>query len=306
MYFLKRLIFMVPMLLVISFLAFRLVRVAPGGPFDRERVPASPEVERQLKEKYHLDEPLWMQYLRYLGGLVRDMKGVLLEVGGMADHADFDAAIKPVATDAGVQLAARYLPGTAQLDVGGDWFDALQLPDGKLVSILDVEHALEIVYGVTDVPELEPVARPGAAVFFADDSAVARREIVRVLDGLNVVHQHAANGREAWARLDAMASRAEIEGEPLAERLHLILTDAEMPEMDGYVLARCIKADARFAGIPVVMHSSLSSEANRSMGKSVGVDAYVAKFNPRALADTLRPLIAQPAARAAALPEVTP
>ncbi|PYJ06519.1 MAG: hypothetical protein DME25_06525 [Verrucomicrobia bacterium] len=70
MYFLKRLLLMVPLLLVISLLAFVLVRVAPGGPFDRERKPASPEIERQLKAHYHLDEPVWKQYLRYLDGLV--------------------------------------------------------------------------------------------------------------------------------------------------------------------------------------------------------------------------------------------
>ena len=71
----------------------------------------------------------------------------------------------------------------------------------------------------------------------------------------------------------------------------LIIMDVMMPEMDGYVLTKNIKSDARFEGVPVVMHSSLSSEANRAMGKSVGVDAYVAKFDAEALADTLRPLI---------------
>jgi oligopeptide transport system permease protein len=67
MYFLKRIIFAVPLLLVISALAFALVHLAPGGPFDRERAPASPEIERNLKAAYHLDEPLWKQYLRYFG-----------------------------------------------------------------------------------------------------------------------------------------------------------------------------------------------------------------------------------------------
>ena len=62
---------MFPLLLVISFMAFALVRVAPGGPFDKERKPASPEIERNLKAKYHLDEPLWKQYLRYLAGVVQ-------------------------------------------------------------------------------------------------------------------------------------------------------------------------------------------------------------------------------------------
>jgi two-component system chemotaxis response regulator CheV len=168
-----------------------------------------------------------------------------------------------------------------------------ELPDGKLASVLDVEHVLEQVYGEPDVPELEPVERTDSTIFFADDSAVARKEIVRVLDMLAVKHQHAGNGREAWERLQSMAARAQAEGEPLSKRLQLILTDAEMPEMDGYVLTRCIKNDPRFTGIPVVMHSSLSSAANRSMGKQVGVDAYVAKFDARVLADTLRPLISE-------------
>ncbi|MCX6887290.1 MAG: ABC transporter permease [Verrucomicrobia bacterium] len=69
MYFLKRIIFALPLLLAISFLTFFLVRVAPGGPFDRERKPASPEIERQLQAKYHLDEPVLNQYMRFLGDL---------------------------------------------------------------------------------------------------------------------------------------------------------------------------------------------------------------------------------------------
>jgi oligopeptide transport system permease protein len=70
MYFVKRILFLIPLLLVISFMAFALVRAVPGGPFDRDRKPASPEIERNLRAKYHLDEPLWQQYLRYLGGIL--------------------------------------------------------------------------------------------------------------------------------------------------------------------------------------------------------------------------------------------
>mgnify|MGYP002622586141 CR=1 FL=1 len=71
MYFLKRILTMIPLLLIISFMAFALIRVAPGGPFDRERKPASPEIERALRAKYHLDEPLVKQYFRYLGGVLK-------------------------------------------------------------------------------------------------------------------------------------------------------------------------------------------------------------------------------------------
>lgn len=67
MFFLKRILFTIPLLLVISLAAFLLVHSAPGGPFDRARAPASPEIRRQMEAKYHLNEPVWKQYLRYLG-----------------------------------------------------------------------------------------------------------------------------------------------------------------------------------------------------------------------------------------------
>ena len=129
------------------------------------------------------------------------------------------------------------------------------------------------------------------SVFFCDDSIVARRKITEVLEKLGVRHKHATNGAEAWTRLQAIAAHAHQTGRKMREEIRLILVDAEMPEMDGYVLTKNIKNDPRFEGVPIVMHSSLSSEANRAMGKSVGVDAYVAKFDAEALADTLRPLL---------------
>ena len=76
MYFIRRILFAVPLLLIISVIAFTLVHLVPGGPFDRERAPASPEIERNLRATYHLDEPVWKQYLRFFG-LVweKDMNG---------------------------------------------------------------------------------------------------------------------------------------------------------------------------------------------------------------------------------------
>lgn len=71
MFFAKRLVFLLPLLLLISVLAFALLRLAPGGPFDKERAPATPEIRRAIEAKYHLDEPVWRQYLRYMGGVLR-------------------------------------------------------------------------------------------------------------------------------------------------------------------------------------------------------------------------------------------
>jgi len=165
-----------------------------------------------------------------------------------------------------------------------------ELPNGKLVSILDVEQILENTFGETMVGDLQRLDESvDYNVFFADDSAVARKKIAEVLDKMGVKHKHALNGQEAWTRLLGMAAHAQQTGKDLRDEVQLILVDAEMPEMDGYVLTKNIKNDSRFSGIPVVMHSSLSSEANRAMGSRVGVDAYVAKFDADMLAETLRP-----------------
>jgi two-component system chemotaxis response regulator CheV len=167
-----------------------------------------------------------------------------------------------------------------------------ELENGTLVSLLDVEQILANAFGeaiIVDIPPAQVSEETG--VFFVDDSIVARRKIAEVFDKLGVKHKHATNGAEAWSRLQGLAAHAQQTDTSLRDAIRLILVDAEMPEMDGYVLTKNIKADARFEGIPVVMHSSLSSEANRAMGQAVGVDAYIAKFDAEILADTLRPMI---------------
>jgi len=160
------------------------------------------------------------------------------------------------------------------------------------VSLLDVEQILANAFGeaiIVDFPPAQVSEETG--VFFVDDSIVARRKIAEVFDKLGVKHKHATNGMEAWGRLQGLAAHAQQTNSTLRDDIRLILVDAEMPEMDGYVLTKHIKSDSRFEGIPVIMHSSLSSEANRAMGQAVGVDAYVAKFDAEILADTLRPML---------------
>ncbi len=167
-----------------------------------------------------------------------------------------------------------------------------ELEDGSLVSILDVEQILTDAFGEAVVGNVERIeSEHELCVFFADDSLVARRKIIEVLDKMGVKHVQANNGREAWDRLKAMADAAQSSGFNLHDQIQVILTDAEMPEMDGYVLTQRIKGDSRFDDIPVVMHSSLSSDANRAMGKRVGVDNYVSKFDSIVLSSTLRPLL---------------
>ncbi|RCS59362.1 chemotaxis protein [Parvibium lacunae] len=180
-------------------------------------------------------------------------------------------------------------PQSMPAHVSGKITALTELPDGKLVSILDVEQILGDVIGDEPVPTFEPVTEEvgNATLFFADDSPLARKKIMEVLDKLKITYQFAHNGREAWEKLRAVAAKAEAENANLSKQIGMILVDAEMPEMDGYVLTRHIKEDARFKGIPVVMHSSLSSVANKKLGQQVGVDGYVAKFHPEELASMI-------------------
>jgi len=167
-----------------------------------------------------------------------------------------------------------------------------ELDNGSLVSILDVEQIMASAFGEDVVGAVEKVeGGHEKSVFFVDDSTVARKKIAELLDKLGVKHVQAHNGLEGWQRLQGLAESASNSGHDLHSQIQVILVDAEMPEMDGYVLTQHIKSDRRFDNIPVVMHSSLSSEANRSMGKRVGVDYYVPKFDGIMLAETLRPLL---------------
>lgn len=168
-----------------------------------------------------------------------------------------------------------------------------ELPDGKLVSLLDVEQILASTFGEDVVGNIEKVERGHElCVFFVDDSGVARKKISELLDKMGVNHMQANNGLEGWECLKGLADTAQNSGMSLHDQIQIILVDAEMPEMDGYVLTQHIKSDKRFNGIPVVMHSSLSYEANQDMGKRVGVDYYVSMFDASALSSTLRPLLA--------------
>lgn len=170
-----------------------------------------------------------------------------------------------------------------------------ELQDGRLIMMVDVERILAETAGVDDeglYARLKPLSRTDRSVIYADDSSVARKQIERTLDALQIGYVGAINGQSAWQELERIADSAQIAGRPVREFVQAVLTDVEMPVMDGYMLTKMIKADSRFAGIPVVMHSSLSSASNQQLGRSVGVDAYVPKLEPEKLAQTLERLLA--------------
>jgi two-component system, chemotaxis family, chemotaxis protein CheV len=189
--------------------------------------------------------------------------------------------------------AMRVPPAMLLAELGGLVTAVTELKDGRLVMMVDVEKVLSETSrydNETIFQNVKPLGKD-RTVFFVDDSSVARNQIMRTLDAMQVKHISAINGLQAWDELVKMADYADATHTPLKNTLHVILTDVEMPEMDGYMLTRKVKADKRFSGIPVLMHSSLSSSSNQQLGKAVGVDEYVPKFEPQKLAQMLAKLL---------------
>jgi two-component system chemotaxis response regulator CheV len=164
----------------------------------------------------------------------------------------------------------------------------------RLAQVLDVEAILQLVSppenNQVDAQKVGPrlVMKPGTIILAADDSFVARSLIEQELQLLHAPFEMVKSGQEAWDRLNALAIQAAAEGKTVLDKVAAVLTDLEMPEMDGFTLTRHIKQDARFQGLPVIIHSSLSGSANEDHVRSVGADGYVAKFVAEDLADAIR------------------
>jgi two-component system chemotaxis response regulator CheV len=185
----------------------------------------------------------------------------------------------------------RVPPEMLMAQMGGLVTAVTELEDGRLIMMMDVEKILSDTARSDDddlrfknLPKLDD---PDLTVFFCDDSVVARKQVMRTLDAMNVKYVAANNGQQMWEELEKMAEYAGSIGKTPAELISLVLTDIEMPAMDGYILTKKIKNDARFSSIPVIMHSSLSGMSNQKLGLSVGVDEYVPKFEPQRLSETL-------------------
>jgi two-component system chemotaxis response regulator CheV len=187
---------------------------------------------------------------------------------------------------------------------GGSLVTSIAKLDGdadksRLVQVLDVEQILRNVLP-TEQQDITPqLVGPmvnlaqGAIILAADDSPVARMMIEQGLKAMGTPYIMTKTGQEAWERLQAIEDEAQAEGKTARDKVALVLTDLEMPVMDGFTLTRNIKQDQRFKSIPVVIHSSLTGTANETHVKSVGADAYVAKFVASELASTIRQVLHQ-------------
>lgn len=159
--------------------------------------------------------------------------------------------------------------------------------DDELVEIIDVEKVMADVMGYSD--EIDDSVTEGTKkdevenkhVLVVDDSSMARKQIIKVLDQMEIKYTQAKNGKEAYDILLEMVDDTSI---PIEQKCSLVLSDVEMPEMDGYTLTKNIKEHPVLGSLTVLLHSSLSGSFNESMVKKVGADDFLAKYDATELA----------------------
>lgn len=183
---------------------------------------------------------------------------------------------------------------------GGRFVTSIARVDGdaensRLAQVIDVERILHDVQpdsakfhnptsGRINMP-------PGAVLLAADDSNMASEIIRKGMEALGVPCLMTHNGQEAWEQLQTLAAQATREGKRARDKVAVLLTDLEMPELDGFNLTRLIKANPQFHDIPVIVHSSLTGTASEMQAKSAGADAYITKFHIDELAAKIREMV---------------
>jgi len=161
--------------------------------------------------------------------------------------------------------------------------------EGRLVEIIDVEKILSEVSPICEdisvgvIAEEVSDAAQELHVLIVDDSAVARKQIKRCVETIGVITTTLNDGREALNHLTELADQ----GIDVGKHFMAMISDIEMPEMDGYTLTTEVRSDPRLAGLHIILHTSLSGVFNQAMVKKVGADNFLPKFNPDVLATTV-------------------
>ncbi|MBY6198952.1 chemotaxis protein CheV [Vibrio hangzhouensis] len=166
--------------------------------------------------------------------------------------------------------------------------------DNELVEILDVEKILAEISPVEEAMNSNIVTEIAAAeeksqkpvvrrIMIADDSAVARKQVQRAIDSIGFESILVKDGKEAYNRLVEMASEGSIH-----DQISLLISDIEMPEMDGYTLTAEVRRHPELKDLHIILHTSLSGVFNQAMVERVGANEFIAKFNPDELGGAVK------------------
>lgn len=166
------------------------------------------------------------------------------------------------------------------------YLTAVTRVDEQMVEIIDVEKILAEVVPTVEtisagvIDEQTHTEATARRVLIVDDSSVARKQVARCLQEVGVEVISLNDGQQALSYLRKMAEQ----GDTVTDELLMMVSDIEMPEMDGYTLTAEVRNDPRLAGLHILLHTSLSGVFNQAMVKKVGADDFLAKFKPDELA----------------------
>jgi two-component system chemotaxis response regulator CheV len=170
------------------------------------------------------------------------------------------------------------------------YLTAITKVDDQIVEVIDVEKVLSEISPMSSKISPDKLADPllekarGREVLLVDDSRVAMNQLKDTMAQLDIHTHSAGDGLKALTQLQKWAD----EGINVPEKLLMVITDAEMPEMDGYRLTTEIRNDSRLKDLYVVMHTSLSGSFNEAMVKKVGCNDFLSKFQPDKLVEMIR------------------
>ena len=164
----------------------------------------------------------------------------------------------------------------------------------NLVTILDFERivaeiAPETTIQVEEIDRMGPRSRSNEPIWIAEDSILLSKMIRDCLNKAGYANLRMfPNGRELWGALNALP-----QGDRLADQVALIITDIEMPQMDGHRLTKLVKSSPRFQPVPLIIFSSLISEEMRIKGRQLGADEQMSKPEIGHLVDVMDHLLSE-------------
>ena len=174
---------------------------------------------------------------------------------------------------------------------GASYLTAVTYVNEQMVEVIDVERVLAEVVGARDHVSQEVLEELDAApvpernlVLVSDDSMVARKQVCKTLEqDMHLETVVTKDGRQALELLKSWAD----DNAPQLQRLALVVSDIEMPEMDGYTFTTEVRSDERLKDIYIILHTSMSGVFNQSMVDRVGANKFIAKFEPDRLAEAV-------------------
>jgi len=173
--------------------------------------------------------------------------------------------------------------------INSSYLTAVTKVDDEMIEIIDVERVLSEVIGVDESLSAEYIESDFIKeckknmILIVDDSVVARSQVKRTVEQIGCEAVLALDGEEALALLTGWVSKAA----PEFERLAMIISDIEMPKMDGYTLTCNIRKNDDLQHLKIILHTSLSGGFNQSMVSKVGADEFISKFSSDALAQSI-------------------